>query len=488
MSANPSGSGPGQDIDPASFEMPVEAPRRAASLTLRSEEVRQARAASMELANRSLADALRLTYRLLQVVMIVLLALFAFSGVRKIDQAERGVRVTLGKIDAADLEPGVHFSLPYPLGQIVQVSTAQNKLDVDESFYPFLNADQRLKPPGELGMGDILRPGTDGSLITGDGNLAHARFGVTYHRETPAEFVRSLADGQETALVRAVIERAAVQTIAEVTLDDILKRSSANAGTPGGTGALGSEIEDRVRRAAQAALDGMKSGLRIDSVSLRDETPPLRTRDAYQAVQTAESKAATDRQKAEQVRATTLNRMAGSAYPLALALIDEYERRADAGDNAAAEKTLGTLQSLFDGTMPGGTVRVGGREFDTQSIGKVGGQVAAMIAEATSYRSNIERAAQTRAAGFMAKREQFLANPRVFVTREWTEAMTAFLAFPYVQSQVIPENAGKYVLRLSEDPDIARDLQAAEQRRKMQESEAYRRAINAGLLPGEQEQ
>ncbi|MFM9957172.1 MAG: SPFH domain-containing protein [Phycisphaerales bacterium] len=473
----------GGDIDPAQIEMPVESPRRAASLTLRSEDVRQARAASMELANKSLGDALKLTYRLLQVLMLVLLALFAFSGVRKIDQAERGVRTTLGKLDASDLEPGVHFSLPYPLGQIVQVSTAQNKLDLDESFYPFLSKDDRLRPPGELGMGGALRPGTDGSLITGDSNLAHARFGVAYHRDNPSAFVQSLADGAESSLVRAVVERAAVRVIAEISLDDILKRNSANLGTAGGAGSVGSEIEDRVRRTAQSALDEMNSGLRIDSVSLRDETPPLWTRQSYQAVQTAESKAATDRENAEKDRAKLLNEAAGAAYPLVLGLIDEYERQIDSADNAGAEKTLEVLQGLMDGSYKGGPITINGQAFEPV---KVEGRSAALISEAESYRSTVERSAQTRAAGFTAKREQFLANPRVFVTREWSEAMREFLNSPIVESQFIPGDTAKYVLRLSADPEIAKAMQAAEQRRKMEENPAYRRALGAGLLPAEQ--
>lgn len=479
-------SDPGVEFESGpNAEMPVEAPRRAASLTLRSEDVRQSRAASMELANKSLGDALRLTYRLLQLVMIVLVALFAFSGVRKVDQAEKGVRITLGTLTASDLEPGVHFSLPYPLGQIVKISTSQVQVNIDESFYPRLSAEDMRKPPGELGMGDILRPGVDGSLITGDGNLAHARFGVTYHRDNPADLVQALGEGQEPALVRAAVERAAVMTIAEVSLDDILKRHSANADTAGGAGAVGSEIEDRVRRAAQATLDGMRTGLRIDTVSLRDETPPLRVRPAYQAVQTAESKAATQRETAAKRSSQILSAAAGTAYPVVLALIDEYSAQVDAGDAPAAERTLGTMHALFANEYKGGPITIGGREYKEV---KVEGGVAAMMSEAESYRSTVEREAQSRASAFTAKREQYLANPRVFVAREWSEAMRAFLARDTVQSQMVPENVVKYVLRISEDPEIARGQQSAAQRKLMEENPAYKRAINAGLLPGEMNQ
>lgn len=470
----------GHDHDPVLSAMPVEAPRRAASLTLRSDEVRQSRAASMELANRSLADALRITYRLLQGLMLILLVLFAFSGVRRVEQAERGVKVALGRLADADLQPGMHFSLPYPLGEIRKVSTAQVQVNVDESFFPFLDANQRNLTIEQLGMGDALRPGKDGSLITGDGNLAHARFGVTYHRETPADLVQSLADGQEERLVRAVVERAAVRTIAEIPLDEVLKRNTGGGSSTVGT--IGSEIEDRIRRTAQAALDELGTGLRIDAVLMRDETPPLRTRPAYQAVQTAESKAATDREKAEERRSAVLNRVAGAAYAPLLALIEEYGRALDAKDEASAEKVLAEIDALLTPGLAEQKVTVGGREFTRV---KVAGAASQVVSEAESYRSSVVQSAKADAEVFRAKREQYVANPRVFITREWADAMKAFLSLDQVQTQFVPDSAGKYVLRLSEDPDIAREQRAAAQRRAIMESEEKRRGYSAGTLPGE---
>ena len=45
-------------------------------------------------ANRSLQDALRLSYRVLQIVMLVLVVVFVFSGVKQVGEAGYAVRFT----------------------------------------------------------------------------------------------------------------------------------------------------------------------------------------------------------------------------------------------------------------------------------------------------------------------------------------------------------------------------------------------------------
>jgi len=76
----------GQGVD----AMPTES-RRSASLVLREDNVREQRAVSMEAANQSLADALRFTYRILQVLMVLLAGLFVFSGFQQVRSEERRV-------------------------------------------------------------------------------------------------------------------------------------------------------------------------------------------------------------------------------------------------------------------------------------------------------------------------------------------------------------------------------------------------------------
>ena len=53
---------------------------------------------AMETAHRSLADSLQLSFRALQIVMIVLLGLYLVSGFRTVEDSQTGVSTFFGKI------------------------------------------------------------------------------------------------------------------------------------------------------------------------------------------------------------------------------------------------------------------------------------------------------------------------------------------------------------------------------------------------------
>ena len=61
---------------------------------------------AMDPANQSLADALRLSFRVLQAVLVVLVVLFLASGLKTIDDGQSGVRTLFGEIKEP-LSPGL---------------------------------------------------------------------------------------------------------------------------------------------------------------------------------------------------------------------------------------------------------------------------------------------------------------------------------------------------------------------------------------------
>ena len=503
----------------AEFEaMPVEAPRRAASLTIRDASARESHAASMDAANKSLGDALKITYVLIQIVMVALVALFAFSGFKQLDQSERGIEVRLGELARSELEPGFHLSLPYPLGEIRKVSTAQISMDLEESFWPYLNKDQKNLPLDSYPRGG-LKPGYDGSLLTGDGNLMHVRLGITYHRSDPAEFVKDLADGEESDMVQALVERATIRAVAQLRLDDILKRglvrsqqqaadakspgtagaapaadkapgAAATAAVPAGTPATGrgaSRLEEDIRTIAQRSIDELKLGIHLDVVTMRELTAPIAVRESYQGVQSAESDAGKARDAAEETRQKTLNKAAGTAYPVLLALIDDYTRKLDAKDDAGSEAVLQTMFDVLDGKYNtndedrvAGRVKslaVGGKTF---SDFQVSGEASSEIAGASQYRSSVVQKAKSDTQTFEAKLSQYRANPGVFLTREWVDAMLSFLGQDQVEGLMVPRGTSDLQLAVSRDPDVARIMKARLQKKELEENPAYASALNAG--------
>ncbi|MBL8747115.1 MAG: hypothetical protein JNK58_12265 [Phycisphaerae bacterium] len=462
--------------EPGVEQMPVEEPRRAASLTLRTDQIREERIASMEAANRSLADALRITYRLIQVVMVALVVLFLFSGFQQVNQSESGIRIEFGKVISDNLEPGFQFSLPYPLGEIVKIEKGNRTVDVDGTFWPDMPPEQRRRPISEMGSGsDSLDPAKDGSLLTADSNIAHAQFSVVYVRARPAEFVKNLSGEEfEGPIVRAAVERGAVHVASSVPIDDLLKPGS-------GTGAGENGVESRIRRLAQETLDAMGSGLEIQQVSMRSATPPLFVRRDFNQVQIAESNAGKVREQALGERSKLLNQGAGTANEALLDLIDAYEAAVELNETEKAEGILAQFDRVLEGGANGVNVEINGKVYSDL---RMSGEVARMIADAQQYRSTVVQRSQRQAEMFRAKLQQYRANPSVFLTGALADGINQLLAQPNIeQSFWLPRNGLPFDLRLTTDPAVARDRERQKYEKDVENNPRVREMRETQRIP-----
>ena len=89
-------------VDTEGVPMEVEEPRRSASAQFNVTADIGSQAAlreAMDPANKSLADALQLSFRVLQFVIAVLLILFLFSGFKTIGNNESGIATVWGKVE-----------------------------------------------------------------------------------------------------------------------------------------------------------------------------------------------------------------------------------------------------------------------------------------------------------------------------------------------------------------------------------------------------
>lgn len=513
------GMTPGDPTDPlAPGVAPGAAPRRAASATLRDGAAAREGTASLDPAQRSLAEALRISFFLLQVGMLVLIGLFLVSGAQQVRESERGIRLTFGRVSEQDVAPGLHFSWPFPVGEFLTVQTGLVSQDLDAEFWPRMTETQKKQALDTLtqltGIG--LAPATDGSLITGDNNLVHAQWRVEYHRESPTDFVRNVHTPDEPRLVRAAVQRGVVRAVAEMPIEELLKQGGAGAAvvappadattpptgaegqppatgaaqpattpesTPAGTpatppaptGAPGapaaapartssasgeSALAARVRRIAQETLDAVGAGIRIDQCVLKQLTPPLPVRPSFQQVQAAQSQAEKAREDAEKDRRTELNKVAGLAHPFILDRIDAYERAIETNDDAAATGALTQINSLVEGEP----VEIGGERLERLASG----EVTDIINAARRYRTEVVSSSRSDVESFRAKLEQYRVSPAVLLNREWTDAFLEMLAGPTVQVMLVPPDAS-LELWLNSDPEY---LKAQERERNKQQIQA----------------
>lgn len=451
------------DIDPNELNKEDASPlppARGASVQLRNPGGTGTQGPRMDPANQSLADALRFTYRLLRVGMVALIVLFVFSGMKTINEGERGIKVFFGQQGSQNLSPGFHWNWAYPVGEMVRVEVGTVEVKMGTAFMP---VNSRVSTQAEAMGADAdtfsrttkLVPGRAGSNITADLNIAHTQWTINYQRSNHSQWAQNVIRSQETKMVRVAVQRGVVHTIAGVTIDDLLKRS-------------GDAIAADVRKSAQKTLDEMGSGITIERVTLSRKIPPIGLLDRFASVQARAQDAAKAEEDALLRRDQLLNEVAGPAASVLIAQINEYERLIELGQDDEAEVLLASIDAILEGHPA---------EFQGQvyAAGLISGQVAQVINDAEGSVSTMVSQAIADRDYFLAKQDQFESNPRLMVARDWSGAMTSFMNKDFVQAMILPEGVSLAELLISEDPALTRELDR--ERKRVEALEAYTRRL-----------
>lgn len=414
--------------------------------------------ARMDAANQSLADALKITYFFLQIGMIVLVLLFALSGIQRVNEGERGISVRMGKTTRSNIESGAVFTWPYPIGELIRVGAGAVEIPMARDFMPTrpgaMSDDELLNADfNGFNSSGRLNPGADSMILTADQNIAHAQFRVNYHREDHREYVQNIRPQDEEWVVRLNVRRAIVHTMAETTIDDLLKASAETIG-------------EQIREKAQRSLDGLESGITIDRVVLVRKTPPLYLSDRFASVQSAAQNAGKEREDALLQREQMLNEVAGRASGVLIDMINEYERLTELGDTPQAE----TLLSKIDAVMMGEQTEWNGE--DTLSL--VSGEVSEILKNAQAQASSRVSRAIADLEQFRAKQSQFEANPTLMIARDWSSAMAEFLNKDFVLTMYLPEGRDAELI-INPDQDWEEERVRLERREEARRQQEQRR-------------
>ncbi len=428
-------------------------PSRTASVQLRDGQSDQDASdmAKMDTANQSLAEALKITYALLKVAMVVLVVLFTISGVQSIKEGERGISVRFGKQVRTNLEPGFQWSFPYPIGEIVRVGEGSVEMAVAKEFMPNIPGDQSDEEALAVSIdrfndSSTLNPANDGSNITADFNIAHTQWSVNYRRTDHASYVSNILPHQERSIMKAAVQRAVVHVLATVNIDDLLKNSSES-------------LSGQVRVLAQQMLDNLDSGISIDRIVLTRKNAALSLRSKFSSVQTAAQTAGKAREDALLLRDQMLNEVAGRGSGVLITEINEYERLIELNKTQEAELQLARIDDILEGRSV---------EIDGQMTGSlVSGEISELLTQAQSMASDRVSHAMAQLENFRSKQAQYEANPKLMIARDWSSAMAEFLDKDFVSTIVLPKGVSLEML-VNNDPDIAREIDREKKRREAQ--------------------
>ena len=404
---------------------------------------------ALDPAQQSLAEALRVSFTILKLAMLALLVAYAFSGTFSVGSNEVALRLRFGDYvgDPGNrvLERGTYLAAPFPIEQIVKVDTRPVTLVLDKEFWFETTAQESGLTRGQLQARKAmpLHPLRDGSLITGDSNIAHAKWTLTWRVSDPVAFLTNVGSKQlATDIVRLVAQQGIVQAIAQLAADDLLR------------GIVNRELAVGLM---QERLDGMRTGLVIDQLVLDKVSAPMRVAGSFDAVTSAESDRASRIVAAQQERSRILGETAGEASGGLMELLTAYEQAVERGDKEAALR----IQLAIDTALA--DLRVG----DTA----IGGEVARVINTAKTYRTQIVERVASEAQAFEQLLPQYDRNPRLVLSKLWEDARETILTGDVETFYTVP---GQLELQLNRDPELQKQRQKEQMRaKKRQQKEAH---------------
>ncbi len=423
---------PQEGVPVESEPMEMETPRRAASaeFVVKSEVGSEAALReAMDPANQSLAEALRLSFRVLQVVIVALLGLFLVSGFQTIEEGQSGVRLVFNEIvstgpdGAKFLDPGARLNWPYPVGEFYVFDVDNRSVDLGRTFWPDLRDDETFSDyASRVRVTSELRPGRDGYILTRGGDVGHMRMRANFRIDDPVQFVdridQSSRRNNAEYIVRTALKRAAVQQASQLELQEFVEFSTA-----------AEEYEDNIRQLAQQILDELQTGIRLTSVRVHDTQPAAAVAGAYEDLQEAREEAATHVERARNDAEQELIRLAGPGYRRVLNLIDDYEEALQLEDHDAAETRLASIHEALEGPM-------------------AGGEVTAILQDARDYQSQIEMSLGNQTRRFRGLLTAYQQDPELVIKERWLRTYSYVLSQRDAEIYYAPPGGSDVLVRL----------------------------------------
>jgi len=401
--------------------------------------------AAGDAAQQSLAEALKVSFTILKLAMAALLVAYAFSGTFSVGSNEVALRLRFGDYVGPPggrvLERGTYLAAPFPIEEIVKVDTRPMTLSLEREFWFETSADESGLSRSQIQSRKAmpLNPLRDGSLITGDSNIVHAQWTVTWRIADPEAYLTNVGSPTLAAdLIRLVAQQGIVQTAAQLSADELLR------------GVVDRQV---AMGAMQRRLDDMRSGLVVDELALDKVSAPMRVARSFDAVTSAESDRAGRIVAAQQEQARILGETAGEASGDLMKLITAFEQANERGDAAKADAAENRIEAAMAAL-----------EVDGMPIG---GEVARIMNAADTYRTRIVEQVAAEAQTFKQLLPQYERNPRLVLSKLWEDAREAILTGEDVETfYTVP---GQLELQLNRDPALQKERQKEQLRARQQD-------------------
>lgn len=410
----------------------------------------------LDAAGKSLSEALRISFIILKVIMVVLVIIFLASGLRTVGSNEQALVLRFGKIRGIGenriLGPGLKLLFPYPIHEIVKIPTAKKQtLPINSFWYFQKNLDVLPKGPKTRERFDeTLKPKEDGYCITrgeqqsriipgatgSDYNIVHSKWHLTYSIDDPERFfknvyIEDIKPGQShadviekglTPLLKPLVEHSVVSAMVNYTIDDVIQN-------PG-------SISKNVQRLVQQKLDKIETGIKVISVQLTERIWPRQVDDAFQA----------------SIRARQASQKA----------ISQAKGYAENTLNEAGGPVADRLLKALRGQNPD--------EQDTELLwAQLAGQAQERIAEARAYRTKVVETARANAEYLQLLLPEYKKSPELVIQKIYQDAIENVLNNAEEKMIIQPTKGTKgteFRIKLNRDPTIKPESEESKQQQK----------------------
>jgi membrane protease subunit HflK len=280
--------------------------------------------------SQALAEALRSSFAIVKIVMLLMVLAFFSSGFFTVGPQEKAVILRFGKPVGEGqqvlLNAGLHWSFPYPIDEVVKIPITEQQIVSSTTGWYFTTPEQELSGE-ELPAGATLNPAIDGYVLTADRNILHTRATLRYHIDDPLSYIFNFASASNT--VQNALNNALLFTAAGFNVDDILLNKQ-------------NEFREAVQQRVTDLVEQEQLGIVIEQCDV-ESRPPRQLQDVFSQVTDARE----NRNKALIDAHSYENQVTNNAGAQAVSIIDRAE-----ADRTNFVASITAESKRFDDLLP----------------------------------------------------------------------------------------------------------------------------------------
>ncbi len=406
--------------------------------------------APLDAANQSLADAMRASFNILKFIMVVLVVLYAFSGVRIVDEDSEAVVFRFGKLNRVK-GSGASIAFPFPIEETLIFATKKDNSFRSLDHWPKVKEGQINEPLSKVRNSGILNPGLDGSLLTADNGIVHIQWDVKYRVKNLERYVLNVGDESTTeveVLIKSLLNDATINAVSSYSAEDVTRGSTT-------------DVAFKVRSMVNERLEQLETGVHVVALDIPHSSVPGPTMIAFDNVAKAQSERDKAVQEAHQQRIKVLNATAGNSWrELAtyqtrtgerhVGLLDQLDAAIETNDEAKQKKLEAEIDQILE----------------NEASGAAGEQIRL----ARGYYTKVVQQIEGDVDQYHAVLDEYLESPDLLIHRLWEQTRQRVLQQKGLTKHFVASNAMELRIHIEPDPEqAARD----ETERLRQESDAY---------------